>query len=416
MKTISNILKGGVVMAALLSVTFCAKDPAGNGGANGGAPVELTERANSFVVKSGSYVAFTPCMGNSEANAEMTAAGLVWQDTKSLVESVEAKDGKVVVKLSNKEGNAVVCALNGADTTWSWNLWVTDAIISDVTVNDSLTVMDRNIGALSADAMDETSIGNVYQWGRKDAWPGAGYGTFLRKMYDINNNEITRGHVLLADDCKNNVAGAIAAPNTVFYRKYVSGTTQKGNYSWLTNDYSAPEVANADSLWNNDFKSMYDPCPAGYQVAYSYTARDIAAENTAGRMAATMLIDSTYVAPETLTNSWTDTYYTRYSKQVQFRGGMYANLKFMVTGEITHEMKFSTNTTVGGLSPKAVYWTAKLDPNFKTSASYLRAISMSQTASGSGTGTTATLKMNAITTSYLNLAYQLPVRCVRERK
>ncbi|MBQ2451904.1 MAG: hypothetical protein II276_00410, partial [Bacteroidales bacterium] len=228
--------------------------------------------------------------------------------------------------------------------------------------------------------------------------------------------EITRGHELLADDCKNNVAGAIAAPNTVFYRKYVSGTTQKGNYSWLTNDYSAPEVANADSLWNNDFKSMYDPCPAGYQVAYSYTARDIAAENTAGRMAATMLIDSTYVAPETLTNSWSETYYTRYSKQVQFRGGMYANLKFMVTGEITHEMKFSTNTTVGGLSPKAVYWTAKLDPSFKTSASYLRAISMYQTASGSGTGTTATLKMNAITTSYLNLAYQLPVRCVRERK
>ena len=84
MKTISNILKGGVVMAALLSVTFCAKDPAGNGGGNNG-PVEITERANSFVVKSGSYVAFTPCMGNSEANAEMTAAGLVWQDNKSMV-------------------------------------------------------------------------------------------------------------------------------------------------------------------------------------------------------------------------------------------------------------------------------------------------------------------------------------------
>jgi hypothetical protein len=414
MKTISNILKGGVVMAALLSVTFCAKDPAGNGGANGGAPVEITERANSFVVKSGSYVAFTPCIGNSEANAEMTAAGLVWQDNKSMVESVEAKDGKIVVKLADgKEGNAVVCALNGADTTWSWNLWVTDAIISDVTVNDSLTVMDRNIGALAAEGFNEKTVGNIYQWGRKDPWPGAGYGNFLRKMYDINGNEINRGHVKLADDCVNNVAGAIAAPNTVFYRKWESGVTNNGNYSWVTNKYNAPEIANADSLWNNNFKSIYDPCPAGYQVAYSYTARDIAANVTAENPAV-MLMDETYKVPESVSDAWQETYVVQYGKQVQFRGGQYGNLKFMVTGEITHEMKFSTNAYVGGLMPVGRYWTSKIDPNFKTSNSYFRAIAMVQNASWNRTQ--GALLMNTITTSYLNLAYQLPVRCVKERK
>jgi hypothetical protein len=343
----------------------------------------------------------------------MTAAGLVWQDNKSMVESVEAKDGKIVVKLADgKEGNAVVCALNGADTTWSWNLWVTDAIISDVTVNDSLTVMDRNLGALAAEGFSEKTIGNIYQWGRKDPWPGVGYGNFLRKMYDINGNEINRGHAQLADDCVNNVAGAIAAPNTVFCRIYKSGATQGGNYSWVTNKYNAPEIANADSLWNNNFKSIYDPCPAGYQVAYSYTARDILAETE--KMEASIIMDDTYVAPESMSDSWSETYYERYSNQVKFRGAKYGNLNFMVTGQVTHEIKISTNTYPGGLGPVGYFWTSKIDPNFKTSASYFRAITMYQNASWDNTANV--LKQGSLTTVYLGLGYQLPVRCVKAKK
>lgn len=410
MKTISKIFCGGAVLCALMSVTFCTKSNIDDVDGDNG-PVFIDERANCFMVLSGSYISFDPCKGNSSENAEMTSAGLVWQDNKSMIESVEAKDGKVVVKIAaGKEGNAVVCAMNGKDTTWSWNLWVIDEPVLHYVV-DSVTVMDRNLGALSVNSFDESTIGNVYQWGRKDAWAGLKYFGGFKPMYDINGKEIKRGMEQIADTCYNNVEGAIARPMTHFYKAYSS--TAKGNSSWVTADFSQEDCAHIDTLWSNDKKTMYDPCPAGYQVAPSWIANAIKGKYMkADAMDTAMVKDLSYVAPKEVSDTWAEKYAYRYSKQVQFRGGKYGPLYFMAAGEITHELKISTNTNVGGLQPACEFWVAKMDPKFNTSKSNLRAIAAYQTASFVSADNM--LKMNAITTKYLNLSHELQIRCVKE--
>ena len=377
-------------------------------------PVVLSERANCFVVKPGAYVAFDACKGNSSDNIVFDKAGLVWQDNKALVESV-AKDGdRIVVKLSaGQEGNAVICAISGADTTWSWNLWVLKDKIQDVAVSTgagSAIFMDRNVGALSATAMDSTSIGNVYQWGRKDPWAGLNYEGALKKMYALDGEEVVRGFVTLPDETKSNVDNAVATPMTHWYQIY--SATSNGNCSWLSTAYNAEEIASADTLWNNSGKkTIYDPCPAGYKVASQTDWNVVKGYATANPAATTKIIDSEYKVSTDVSDKWAERYVYQYSKQVQFRGGKWGPLTLMVNGELSHLLAISKN--VGALSPAAEIWTANIDPNFKSSKANFRAYATVLNASWSSAD--QCLKMgNLNTASGLNLAYELPVRCVKE--
>ena len=415
MKTTKKILTGGVLLFSLLSVTFCTKE---NSNADGGqtgptGPVVLSERANCFVVKPGAYVAFDACMGNSSTNVAFDKAGLVWQDNKDLVESVVKDGDKIVVKLADgQEGNAVVCAISEADTTWSWSLWVLNDNIQDVAVSTeagSATFMDRNVGALSATAMDASSIGNVYQWGRKDPWAGLDYEGTLKKMYALDGEEVVRGYVTLPDETKSNVDNAVATPMTHWYQVYAS--TSKGNCSWLSTAFDAEEIASADTLWNNNGKkTIYDPCPAGYKVASQADWNVVKGYATAEPADTTKIIDPAYTVSEEVSGKWAEKYAYQYSKQVQFRGGKWGPLTLMVNGEITHQLGIGKN--VGALQPTAEIWTANIDPNFKGSKSNFRAYATVLNASW--VSTDQYLKMgNLNTASGLNLAHELPVRCVK---
>lgn len=418
MKTIEKILKGGAVCIALLSVTFCAKENAGSGSGEGGkekTPIYITDRANCFVVAPGAYVAFSPCKGNSSVNVEAASAGLVWQDNASLVSSVAVIDGKITVKLNaGEEGNAVVCALNEAkDTTWSWSLWVLNDVIKDVTVigeTENSIFMDRNIGALSADDFSPKSIGNVYQWGRKDPWASLNYEGGFKKMYNFEG-EVTRGNKTLAEGTLNNIPNAVANPMTHWYQEYSSAS--KGNFSWLSTDYSSEAIARADTLWNNEGKkTIYDPCPAGYKVAAQNDWNKVKGY-AADPSDTTKIIDPTYIVPEAISSKWAEKNVYQYSKQVQFRGAQWGPLKVMVGGEITHLLAIGTNKNVQGLQPTAEIWSATIDPQFAASKSNFRAYAVQQNASW--ISAELYLKMGNLNTALgLNLAHELPVRCVKE--
>lgn len=413
MKTIEKILKGGAFCIALLSVAFCAKNNADGDGGKEKTPIYITDRANCFVVAPGAYVAIDPCKGNSKDNVDFDSVGLVWEDNTNLVTSVSSKDGKIVVAFAaEEEGNAVVCAINGADTTWSWNFWVLSDIIKDIPVSDgtnSATFMDRNIGALSYSAYNEKSIGNVYQWGRKDPWAGLNYEGGLKKMYRFAD-EVTRGSQTLADGTKNNIPNAISNPMTHWYQVYAS--TSKGNCSWLSTEFDATEIAEADTLWNNDGKkTIYDPCPAGYKVA-TQADWNIVKNSVKEAKDSIKIVDPAYVAPESMSSTWSEQYAYRYSKQVQFRGGWFGPLTIMIGGEITHLLAINKN--VPSLQPTAEIWTANIDPNFKASKNNFRAYACVLNASWV-TNDGGYLKMgNLNTASGLNLAHELPVRCVKE--
>lgn len=239
--------------------------------------VEITTTAgaaNCHVVKPGGTLTIKAVKGNSTTALEFDNATLVWQDAIGLVSSVSGNgsEGVVVVRLADgKEGNAVVAARDGDRIVWSWHVWVTDydpeADIFEWTDANGITYkyMDRNLGALSAEKYSKESLGLMYQWGRKDPFPGGDDVEFQiqKRIYDINGNQIymkIEERPTYNDNTSTNLQLAIEHPD-VFYGAPSS--------SWPVVDWLTDKAA----LQNNDLwggktnaKTVYDPCPEGWRI------------------------------------------------------------------------------------------------------------------------------------------------------
>lgn len=239
--------------------------------------VEITTTAgaaNCHVVKPGCTLTIKAVKGNSTTALEFDNATLVWQDAIGLVSSVSGNgsEGVVVVRLADgKEGNAVVAARDGDRIVWSWHVWVTDydpeADIFEWTDANGITYkyMDRNLGALSAEKYSKESLGLMYQWGRKDPFPGGDdvESQIQKRIYDINGNQIymkIEERPTYNDNTSTNLQLAIEHPD-VFYGAPSS--------SWPVVDWLTDKAA----LQNNDLwggktnaKTVYDPCPEGWRI------------------------------------------------------------------------------------------------------------------------------------------------------
>ena len=239
--------------------------------------VEITTTAgaaNCHVVKPGGTLTIKAVKGNSTTALEFDNATLVWQDAIGLVSSVtgNGSEGVVVVRLADgKEGNAVVAARDGDRIVWSWHVWVTDydpeADIFEWTDANGITYkyMDRNLGALSAEKYSKESLGLMYQWGRKDPFPGGDdvESQIQKRIYDINGNQIymkIEERPTYNDNTSTNLQLAIEHPD-VFYGAPSS--------SWPVVDWLTDKAA----LQNNDLwggktnaKTVYDPCPEGWRI------------------------------------------------------------------------------------------------------------------------------------------------------
>ena len=180
------------------------------------------------------------------------------------------EDGKFVVP----SANAVIAAIDSSDDVlWSWHLWfVKDAdnpLKNYSTYSNGVTFMNINLGAYtnSNGATDSTtaihdSYGLYYQWGRKDP--------FLRPYYhDCANAEseyvYTEGGAYLdvyAEECSSEIGTieyAIANPMAfITNAASVDADNADGVGDWL---YNAD-----NTLWSSSTKSIYDPCPYGWQV------------------------------------------------------------------------------------------------------------------------------------------------------
>ena len=173
-----------------------------------------------------------------------------------------------------QNGNAVLAVLDSnLEIIWSWHIWAcygydpekTQQVYYDVTENKDKdgnvtsrdikagpTFMDRNLGATSVTKGDVHALGLLYQWGRKDPFPGP-QGT---SMYDDTPAVCSGSGFSLnnASSISNCEAYAVKNP-TVF----IEGGGESMNYDWC--------ATRNDNLWdNNGKKSVYDPCPAGWKV------------------------------------------------------------------------------------------------------------------------------------------------------
>lgn len=239
--------------------------------------VEITTTAgaaNCHVVKPGGTLTIKAVKGNSTTALEFDNATLVWQDAIGLVSSVSGNgsEGVVVVRLADgKEGNAVVAARDGDRIVWSWHVWVTDydpeADIFEWTDANGITYkyMDRNLGALSAEKYSKESLGLMYQWGRKDPFPGGDdvESQIQKRIYDINGNQIymkIEERPTYNDNTSTNLQLAIEHPD-VFYGAPSS--------SWPVVDWLTDKAAlQNDDLWGGktNAKTVYDPCPEGWRI------------------------------------------------------------------------------------------------------------------------------------------------------
>lgn len=239
--------------------------------------VEITVTAgaaNCHIVKPGSTLTINAVKGNSAETLDFDNAVLVWQDAQSLVSSVSGNgnEGVVVVKLGDgKQGNAVVAARKGNTVVWSWHVWVTDYdpeenIFEWKDANGiSYKYMDRNLGALSGEKYSKYALGLMYQWGRKDPFPGGDdvESSIPVKIYDIDNRQIfikTQERPTYNDHVTTNLQLAIENPDTFYW----APSSSWPSVDWLTNQAALQD----NDLWGGktNAKTIYDPCPEGWWI------------------------------------------------------------------------------------------------------------------------------------------------------
>ncbi len=271
----------------------------------------------------------TPATGFTIAEENIAEATLMWstknavdpvtQETTGLLTNVSYSAGYVYFDMPEFEvGNAGI-AIKDIDGTvlWSWHIWATPfdvneeantfpvGMTADGEGNEHVTgyakpsvFMGLNLGAThsgsNGTATDEeisASFGMMYEWGRKDPFVGGKIGGGNQVIY-YHDMELDLPEELIVmesteagfytttppfGDLWETNEWAIAHPTV-----YLHSVGTYGDNCWLSNlptDYGEPDPNTNSSaywghLWGNasssngseGSKSIYDPCPPGWQV------------------------------------------------------------------------------------------------------------------------------------------------------
>ena len=229
----------------------------------GGGDLSKNGTANCYITNNPGHYRFVMAKGNGEKNVGAVAGVKILWETFNSPEAPE--EGSIIreVRLSEskdsiyfkipypmKDGNALIAAVDaGNNILWSWHIWSCkdfDAVnTAQVYLNNAGTLMDRNLGALSAEPGQMGSAGLLYQWGRKDPFPGA---TQVAPARNILRAKTTH------DDDWEYVVGIIPPE---YAAKPMSFCRASNGYDWAESNLN---------FWNEE-KTCYDPCPPGWKVA-----------------------------------------------------------------------------------------------------------------------------------------------------
>lgn len=221
---------------------------------------DLGASANCYIVSESGYYRFLSVKGNtSESVGSVASVDVLWESygtdecpsVGDLIKSVTYKPDGIYFQTATpfKEGNAVIAARDSnGKILWSWHIWLTDQPIECIYANNAGVMMDRNLGATSAEEGDVCALGLLYQWGRKDPFLGS---SSISKSIEANST-ITWPLPIESTKTVGTIEYSILNPTT-FITKY-----QK---DWLySTSYSIDKTR-----WKSA-KTKYDPCPAGWRV------------------------------------------------------------------------------------------------------------------------------------------------------
>jgi len=224
--------------------------------------------ANSYIVSATGNYKFKTVQGNSSTSVgTVSTVSVLWEsfgtDTApsagSLIKTVGSyKDDSYLIFSTNdsfKEGNAVIAAKDASGKIlWSWHIWLTDKPSDQVYNNSAGTMMDRNLGATSAEKGQVGALGLLYQWGRKDPFLSSSSisgDTIAASTLSWPSAEDASSHLI------DNITLAYSIANPTTFLK-----NESDPYDWYCTSFSSYKN---DKLWSST-KSIYDPCPVGYRV------------------------------------------------------------------------------------------------------------------------------------------------------
>ena len=255
------------LFSCLLVSTSCKKLPVDDISNSESEPVNLSAEgyANCYVASdSGSYI-FVPTKGNSsEAVGEIGSVAVLWESYETdatpvagtLIRNLKYNDGNISFMIPEpfKEGNAVIAAkTKNGRILWSWHIWITDKPRKVVYNNNAGAMMERNLGATGWQAGQPGSLGLMYQWGRKDPFPGSA---------SISSNTLAMSSATWPEKVSSNsMTGTI---NYVIENPMTFVTSNSNNNDWYYT--GTRETDNTRWTDSSNEKSVYDPCPQGWRV------------------------------------------------------------------------------------------------------------------------------------------------------
>jgi uncharacterized protein (TIGR02145 family) len=240
----------------------------------------LDGMTNSFMVIPGQPLTFEVKRAYNSLNkvfAETLRAGIasayphtfttevLWDDNGVIsgtpTVSGSGNTARVTVQTTSKRGNAVVAIKVSGTIVWSYHIWVTDYVPDETntfTANSGYVFMNRNLGARERDLtpFGVNTFGLLYQWGRKDPFPGSMQGAAgWPSSSNYDSKFLGLGTTIVVGDDNNADAIVTSIKNPQTFYSY------KNNNDWLP--------ANDNTLWNTarmNKKTVYDPCPSGWRV------------------------------------------------------------------------------------------------------------------------------------------------------
>ena len=180
-----------------------------------------------------------------------------------IISEVEYSDGSIRFHASGRAGNALIALKDSSGKIlWSWHIWSCPGFnpseCSHVFNTVGGTLMDRNLGATSVVKGEPAALGLMYQWGRKDPFPGP-CKTFYSPTYSQKPAATTLEwpSPVASDASKGTIAYSVSHPTT-----FIRGNSLSMDWYYTTS------LPTDNTRWKEpaSAKGLYDPCPAGWRV------------------------------------------------------------------------------------------------------------------------------------------------------
>ena len=220
-------------------------------------------------------------------------------DVKSVLgDAGFSKEGNTVtITGGTNVGNALLALKDSTGTIlWSWHIWVVDGLTDQKYTNcvdqGQPTFLDRNLGSYSNKYADKSAVGLYYQYGRKDPF------VITTKEFTVINTggfyspDVELTEVVERASGNSNMAWTIKNPNKrIVHKNAASGQPPMGFNNWLEptseieNNWGNPNKVSSVAECNaskGGYKTIYDPCPAGYRVPDYFYFTGLSKDNRTG--------------------------------------------------------------------------------------------------------------------------------------